>query len=236
MSHPPTGTLTFLFTDIEGSSRLWEHYPEAMRVALARHDAIMRKVIETHGGHVFKTVGDQFCAVFLSAPDALWAALAAQRGVRDEAWDEIGPLRVRMSLHTGNAVERGGDYFGPSLNRVDRLLRIAHGGQILMSLATRELVRESLQEGVQLFDLGEHRLRGMSRPERIFQVLADDLKSDFPPLRTLDVKLVCLPIPPTSFIGRKAELAMVSALLDRSDVRLVTLTGPGGTGKTRLAL
>ena len=140
----PTGTVTFLFTDIEGSTRLWEEHPKAMRLALARHDALLRQAIESHGGHVFKTMGDQFCAAFAGASDALAAAAHAQHALQSAAWAETGPIRVRMALHTGTAEERGGDYFGPPLNRVARLLAVAHGGQVLLSSATEERVRATL--------------------------------------------------------------------------------------------
>src|SRR5438067_5152498 len=133
MPLPPTGTITFLFTDIEGSSRLWEQHSEAMRAALARHDAILREACESRGGFVFKTIGDAFCVAFANAHDALKAALAAQRLLNTEAWAETGPLKVRMALHTGAVELRGGDYFGPALNRVARLLAAAHGGQVLLS-------------------------------------------------------------------------------------------------------
>jgi predicted ATPase/class 3 adenylate cyclase len=237
MSELPTGTVTFLFTDIEGSTKLWEHAPETMEAALKRHDALLRNAIESRGGRVFKTIGDAFCAAFASAHDALAAALAGQRTLNTETWDEaLGAVRVRMGLHTGVVEAREDDYFGPAVNRVARLEAAGHGGQILLSLATQELVRDALPSGVRLLDLGEHRLKDLFRPEHIFQVAAPDLPADFPPLRTLDVLLTNLPAQPTPFIGRDRELAAVLGLLRREDVRLVSLTGAGGTGKTRLAL
>jgi predicted ATPase/class 3 adenylate cyclase len=237
VDHFPTGTITFLFTDIEGSTQLWERVPETMKFALARHDMLLHRAIEQHGGYVFKTVGDAFCAVFSHAPDAVSAALNAQRALRAEAWPrEIGAIRIRATLHTGAAEERGGDYFGPPLNRAARLLAAGHGDQTLLSRTTQELVRNSLPADVSLLDLGEHRLKDVFRPERVFQVCAPDLPSEFPPLRSLDTKLTNLPAQPTTFIGRERELAEVLALLRRDDVRLITLTGPGGTGKTRLGI
>ncbi len=186
MTDLPTGTVTFLFTDIEGSTTRWEHHGAAMQAALARHDAILREVIEGHAGYVFKTVGDAFYAVFTTAPDALQAALAAQHALQAEAWDEAtGPLRVRIALHTGAAEQREGDYFGPPLNRVARLLSAGYGGQILLSTVTQELVRDQLPAGTELRDLGEHRLKDLIRPERVFQVVAPGLPTDFPPLKTL---------------------------------------------------
>ncbi|HEX6758300.1 MAG TPA: tetratricopeptide repeat protein [Propionibacteriaceae bacterium] len=237
MDHFPTGTVTFLFTDIEGSTQLWERAPETMKFALARHDMLLRRSIEQHDGYVFKTVGDAFCAAFSHAPDALSAALDAQRALRDEEWpSEIGAIRIRATLHTGAAEERGGDYFGPPLNRAARLLAAGHGDQTLLSRATQELVCNCLPPGVSLLDLGEHRLKDVFRLERVFQVCVYDLPAEFPPLRLLDAKLTNLPAQPTTFIGRERELAAVLALLRRDNVRLITLTGPGGTGKTRLSI
>ncbi|HEY0601597.1 MAG TPA: tetratricopeptide repeat protein [Herpetosiphonaceae bacterium] len=237
MTELPGGTITFLFTDIEGSTLRWEQHSAAMQPALARHDALLAAAITDHGGVVFKTVGDAFYAAFTTAAAALAAALAAQRALQREAWDEtVGPLRVRMALHTGAAELRAGDYFGPPLNRVARLLVAAHGEQILLSRATQELIRDSLPPGVQLRDLGEHRLKDLIRPEHIFQLQADDLRSDFPPLRTLDSRVNNLPPQSAPLLGREQELAELRALLARPGVRLVTLTGPGGTGKTRLSL
>jgi len=236
MSALPTGTVTFLFTDIEGSTHLWEQYPQAMQSALARHDAILRRHIESHSGAVFKTVGDAFYAAFAVAPDALAAAVAVQRALSAEDWGETGPLRVRVALHTGTAEERDADYFGPPLNRIARLLAAGHGGQVLLSLATQELVRDHLPPGVELRDLGEHRLKDLHRPERIFQVVASELAADFPPLHTLDTRPNNLPAQATPFIGREKEVDAVRRLMLRPDVRLLTLTGPGGTGKTRLGL
>jgi predicted ATPase/class 3 adenylate cyclase len=234
MNPPPTGTVTFLFTDIEGSSRLWENHTDAMAVALARHDAILQDTVHARGGHVFKTIGDAFCVAFPVAADALEAAVAAQRLLRDEPWEEIEILRVRMGLHTGSAESRDGDYFGPVLNRVSRLLAAAHGGQVLLTLATEELVRDHLPDGVTLRDLGERRLRDLNRPERVFQVVAADLPSDFPALRSLEIFPNNLPVQLTSFIGREKEMDEVKRLLGTT--HLLTLTGTGGTGKTRLSM
>jgi class 3 adenylate cyclase len=170
VASPPTGTLTFLFTDIEGSTKLWEDNAPAMQVALARHDEILSSAIEERGGYIFKTIGDAFCCAFLTAPDALEAALQIQRRLLSSEWEHIGPLRVRMALHTGAAEERDGDYFGPALNRVARLMSAAHGGQVLLSLPTQELVRDQLPAETTLRDLGEHRLKDLFRPERVFQL------------------------------------------------------------------
>jgi predicted ATPase/class 3 adenylate cyclase/DNA-binding CsgD family transcriptional regulator len=237
MSSPPTGTVTFLFTDLEDSTKLWERNPKAMQVALARHDEILREVIDVRRGYVFKTVGDAFCAVFPTAQDALGAALTAQRVLASEEWsEEIGSLRVRMALHAGAAEERDGDYFGPPLNRVARLLSAGHGGQVLLSLAAQELVRDQLPEEMALRDLGERRLKDLFHPERIFQLIAPDLPTTFPPLKTLDERINNLPAQPTPLIGRESELAQVHDLLRTEGVRLLTLIGPGGIGKTRLGL
>jgi predicted ATPase/class 3 adenylate cyclase/DNA-binding XRE family transcriptional regulator len=232
----PSGTVTFLFTDIEGSTQLWEQHPQGMPSALARHDAVLQQAITAHDGVVFKTVGDAVYAAFARAPDASVAALAAQRVLQAEGWGATGPLRVRMALHTGVAEERAGDYFGPPLNRLARLLAAGHGSQILLSLATAELVREHLPPDTELRDLGSHRLKDLSYPEQIFQLVAPDLPVTFPPLNTLDARHTNLPAQPTLLIGREQEVASICGLLRREEVRLLTLTGPGGTGKTRLGL
>jgi predicted ATPase/class 3 adenylate cyclase len=234
MPTPPTGTVTFLFTDIEGSTRRWDEQPDAMQQALRRHDAILREAIEAHDGHVFKTMGDAFHAAFARATDAAAAAVASQRALTIEPWGEACPGDVRMALHTGTADERDGDYFGPSLNRVARLLEVSHGGQILFSAATQELLRGPMPEGVELRDLGVHRLRDLAEPEQVYQAAISDLPADFPPLRTEQSRTTNLPASLTSFVGRERELDEVARLLETA--RLVTLTGPGGTGKTRLAI
>jgi predicted ATPase/class 3 adenylate cyclase len=236
MADLPTGTVTFLFTDIEGSTTRWEHHPEAMRLALARHDKLLRSVLTSHGGYVFKMVGDAVYAAFAVPADAVAAAVAAQRAVAAEEWGEVGTLRVRMALHTGAAQNREDDYFGPTLNRVARVLSTGYGGQILLSVATVELVRDTLPVGASLKDLGEHALKDLLRPEHVFQLTIPDLLTDFPALKSLSRHSHNLPVQPTPFLGRQQEVASVCALLSRSDVRLVTLTGPGGIGKTRLGL
>lgn len=234
MAHLPTGTITFLFSDIEGSSKKWEQHPDSMRVALATHDRLLRTTFEANGGYVFKTVGDAFCVAFDTAHDALSGAVQAQRALRDATWEGIDDMKVRMALHTGAAETRDGDYFGQSLNRVARILASAHGGQVLLSLPTEELVRDALPMGVQLRALGEHRLRDLARPEHLFQLVTADLPSQFPALRSLESVPNNLPVQLTSFIGRERELAEVKRLL--GSTRLLTLTGTGGTGKTRLSL
>jgi predicted ATPase/class 3 adenylate cyclase len=232
----PTGTVTFLFTDIEGSTKRWEEQPQAMQRALRRHDTILRAAIEQSGGYVFKTMGDAFCASFSVPTDAFQASLAAQQAISAEVWaEEIGELRVRMALHTGVAELQEGDYFGQPLNRVARLLSAGHGGQTLLSAATQELVRDSLPSGVELKDMGEHRLKDLTRPEHIFQLRGAGLLSEFPPLKTLDNRPNNLPAQLTPFIGREKEVKAACELLGRPEVRLVTFTGTGGTGKTRLA-
>ena len=236
MPLPPTGTVTFLFTDIEGSTKIWEDHPDAMRPALARHDGLLRRSIEDNDGYVFKTMGDAFCAAFATAGTALEAALASQIALTAESWETETPLLVRMALHTGSAEARDGDYSGQALNRVARLMAAAHGGQALLSAVTQELVRDQLPAGAALRDLGEASLKDLARPERVFQLLHPALPSDFPPLRSLDNPALPnnLPQQLTSFIGREKELTEIRALLARA--RLLTLTGAGGSGKTRLSL
>jgi len=232
----PSGTVALLLTDIAGSTRRWEEQPQAMERALERHDALLRQAIDAYGGHVFKTVGDAVFAVFTTAPAALDAALAAQRSLQAEEWGPTGPLLVRMALHVGAPQLRDGDYFGPPMNRAARLLAAGHGGQILLSLSAQELVYDALPPGVVVRDLGEHRLKDLGRPERIFQLVAPDLPAAFPPLQALDSYRHNLPSQPTPLVGREAEVAQVCALLRRDETRLVTLIGPGGIGKTRLSL
>jgi predicted ATPase/class 3 adenylate cyclase len=236
----PSGTVIFLFTDIEGSTRAWEQYPQAMQQALARHNAILQDAIAGNGGSVFKTVGDAFCAAFPTAHTGVSAALAAQRAILAERWGEVGPLRIRMALHAATAQADNGDYLGPPLNRVARLCAAGAGGQILLSLATQELVYDNLPADVSLLDLGQHRLKDLGRPEHIFQLVAPDLPQTFPPLKTLDNRANNLPVQPTPLIGRETEVATVRDLLHPKGLtsrgRLLTLTGPGGVGKTRLAL
>jgi predicted ATPase/class 3 adenylate cyclase len=234
MTALPTGTVTFLFTDLEGSSRLWELYPAAMQDAMARHDAILRGAIAAHNGHVVKTTGDGAHAAFATADRAVEAAIEAQLGLQREAWGETGPLRVRMGLHSGGAEVRDGDYFGTEVNRAARLMAVAHGGQILCSQTTADLARSTLAVDAGLVDLGEQRLRDLQTPERVFQITHPELPVEFQVLRTMDAFPGNLPLQVTEFVGRDEELAELAKLLGRS--RVVTLTGSGGVGKTRLAL
>jgi len=232
----PTGTLTFLFTDIEGSTRLWEQHPEAMQAALARHDAILRQAVAASEGYVVKTTGDGVHAAFQTAGCALAAALTAQQALQAETWPEIQPqaVKVRMGIHTGEAEARAGDYYGPALNRAARLMSVGYGGQILVSAATSALVRDLVPDGATLLDLGEHRLKDLVAPEHIYQLAHPALPAGFPALKSLDAYPNNLPVQLTRFIGREREIDEAQQLLDAH--RLVTLAGSGGTGKTRLAL
>lgn len=230
---PPTGTVTFLFTDIEGSTSLWEQFPQAMHTALACHDELLRRAIAGHNGTVFKTIGDAFCAVFPSAQLAVQAALESQFLLQDEL-PPAPIIKVRMALNTGIAEHRDNDYFGQPLNRVARLLSVAHGGQVLLSQSTVELVRDQLPAPITLVDLGSHKLRDLSRPETIFQLGHPRLPSEFPRLTSLNNSSTNLPAQTTSFIGREQEISEIKKLL--TTTRLLTLTGPGGAGKTRLSL
>jgi predicted ATPase/class 3 adenylate cyclase/DNA-binding CsgD family transcriptional regulator len=232
----PTGTVTFLFTDIEGSTALWEHDPGAMQRAFSRQEAIVREAMAAHGGYVYKMIGDAFQVAFATASAALAAALAAQRALHAEGWGRIGVLKVRMALHTGVTEERGDDYVGPDLNRIGRLLNAGHGGQVLLSQSTADLVRDHLPEGVSLCDLGEHTLKDLIRPEHIYQVIGPGLPEDLSPLKTVDTRPRNLPSPTTPFVGREAELAQIEALLQDSQCRLISLVGLGGSGKTRLSI
>ncbi len=234
MAQAPTGTITFLFTDIEGSSRLWERYPVDMGPALSGHDVVLRNAIEGRGGYIFKTAGDAFYGAFETAAGALRAAADAQQELFKREWGETGPLRVRMAIHTGVAEFRENDYFGPTMNRVARLLAAGHGGQVLLSYASWELVRDQLPQGVSLRDLGERRLKDLNRPERISQLIIEGLPTEFPPLRSMEVVPNNLPVQLTSFVGREREMTEVKRLLGTT--HLLTLTGTGGTGKTRLSL
>ena len=233
----PTGTVTFLFTDIEGSTRRWEQYPQAMPAALARHDAVLRQAIAANAGVIFQTAGDSFAAAFTTAPAALSAALTAQRHLQTVPWEApVGVLRVRMALHTGSATLRADGWHAEyPLNHLARLLVTGHGGQTLLSAATQELVRDQLPPNVELHDMGTHRLKDLTRPEHIFQVVASDLPMDFPALKTLDRRPHNLPVQPTALIGREKEIATVCSLLRRADVRLVTSTFNRGAAARRSA-
>jgi predicted ATPase/class 3 adenylate cyclase len=226
--------VTFLFCDVEGSTRLWEAHGEEMRSALAVHDDIVLGALESAGGFVFSTGGDGFGAAFARAGEAVAAAVAAQHGLVDQDWPEAISLKVRVGLHTGEADERDGDYFGPDVSRAARLMAVAHGGQIVCSPATADLVGGHLPVGLSLVDLGVHRLRDLSEPLRVFQVVGEGLPYRFPPLLSVDAFPGNLPLQVSTFIGREVELARVAKAL--GEARVVTLTGAGGVGKTRLAL
>ena len=232
---PAGGALAFLFTDLEGSTRLWERSPAAMAGALARHDTILRDAVEAAGGTVVKSTGDGTMAVFGSAADGVRASLAAQVALDAAEWPDTGPLRVRMALHAGEVDRRADDYFGPTVNRTARIMGAAHGGQIVLSSVAAGLAADRLPEGASLLDLGEYRLKDLGRPERLFQLVHPAIRSTFPPLLSHTDEAIALPGGEVDFVGRTAELSDVDALLADPTVRLVTLLGPGGTGKTTLA-
>ena len=232
----PSGTVAFLFTDIEGSTKRWERDTPSMRVAVERHFTLLGEAISAQNGVLFKTIGDAVQAAFPTAPAAVTAAFAAQSALRAEDWGDLGPLRVRMAVHIGEATPRDGDYVAPCLNRLARLLAVGYGEQVLLSEAARALADAALPPGCDLLDLGSHRLRDLLQPEHIYQLRGPGLVVNFPPLKSLDRHRHNLPAQPTALLGRETEVAAARALLEQDGARIVTLTGPGGTGKTRLGL
>ena len=235
MTNLPTGTVTFLFTDIEGSTRLAQEYPDQWEPLRARHHAILQSVVEANTGYVFQIIGDAFCAAFHTASDALQAAIEGQHKLQTEDWGDM-PIKVRMGIHTGEAeLQAKGDYHGYlAMSRVQRLMSSGHGGQVLISLVTESLLKGQLPGQTTLKDMGERRLKDLIQPEHIYQLVIPNLPSDFPPLKTLGIYRHNLPAQTTTFIGREQEIGEVKQELEKH--RLVTLTGSGGTGKTRLSL
>jgi len=234
-SELPTGLITYLFTDVEGSTLLWQQHPVEMRTVMARHDALLTSAVEANGGTVVRPrgEGDSIFAVFLRPTDAVGAAGAAQQFLLRETWPADIAINVRMALHTGESELREHDYYGTTVNRCARLRSIAHGGQVILSQTAAQLVQDMLPEGVFLRDMGSHRLKDLQRPEQVFQLIHPDLPADFPALKSLDAHPHNLPVQLTSFIGREEEIDEVSALL--ATARLVIQVGTGGSGKTRLA-
>ena len=236
MANQPAGTITFLFTDIEGSTRQWESSPDAMAAAVRRHDDILRTAIEAAHGYVFKTVGDAFCAAFAAAPDAIHASVEIQKRLRSEPWPPPTSIRVRIAIHSGEAELRDNDYFGQTLNRTARLQSLAYGGQTILSLVTEELVRDSLPEEAELAELGSHRLKDLTRPETVYELRFTNQVERFPPPKSLDMHAHNLPLEPTPLVGREHDLEALEGVLRDGKGRLMTLVGPGGIGKTRMSL
>ncbi len=235
MARLPTGTVTFLFTDIEGSTRLLQELGDGYRAVQDRHQEIIRGAIEAEDGAEIRTEGDSFFVVFRIPAQAVRAAVTAQRGLVTADWPHGRPLRVRMGLHTGEGALGGGDYIGIDVNRAARIAAAGHGGQVLLSYATHALIQDSLPDGVGIRDLGRHALKDFDEPRNVFDLVIEGVPSQFPPIGTAARSgRANLPTPRTSFIGRERELLEIAELLTRT--RLLTLTGPGGTGKTRLAL
>src|ERR1700737_4429880 len=234
MSELPIGTVTFYFSDIEGSTRLIQQLGDRYPEVLLAHHTIQREKLQEHRGHELRTEGDSFFIVFDSALNACAGAAAVQKALSEYRWPEGGRVRVRIGLHTGDATLVGNEYLGLEVHRAARIASAAHGGQVLISETTRVLAEHSLPPGLTLKDVGMHRLKALARAERLYQLDVDGLPGDFPPLRTLESTPNNLPVQLTSFIGRDDQVRDAKQLLLRS--RLLTLTGPGGTGKTRLSL
>ncbi|MBV8670467.1 MAG: adenylate/guanylate cyclase domain-containing protein, partial [Candidatus Eremiobacteraeota bacterium] len=230
----PSGTVAFLFSDIEGSTQRWETAREAMQRAVERHETLIRAAVERYNGCVFKTVGDAFCCSFRSTREALGAALSIQGALGAENFDAVGGLAVRIGVHAGVAQERDGDYFGPALNRVARLMSIGHGGQILLSNAAYELVKDDPPPETTFNDLGSHQLKDLHKPERVWQAAAGGTAQAHPPLRSVASFPNNLPLQVTTFHGREDDIQEVKRHLQEH--RLLTIFGAGGVGKTRLAI
>ena len=234
MAELPTGTVTFMFTDIEGSTRLLQELGDRFGAILNAHAAILRRAVSDCDGVEVNTEGDAFFVVFGSPASAVRAAVEVQRALSANRWPDGAEVRVRIGLHSGEGSRGGDDYLGIDVNRAARIAGVAHGGQVLVSEATRGLVEHALPEGASLRDLGRHSLKDIAHPEHLYDVVVEGLRSEFPPLQTLDARPNNLPQQLTSFVGRKSEIASLRSLFERS--RLVTLTGAGGIGKTRMAL
>lgn len=236
MSKLPTGTVTLLFSDIEGSTRLLQDLGDRYRRVLAEHRGVLRAAFAEHGGHEVSTQGDAFFVAFVRASDAVAAAVDGQRALAAHRWPEGVELRVRMGIHSGEPTVVAHDYVGLDVHRAARICSAGYGGQVLVSQVTYDLVAGELPPGTGLRNLGEHRLKDLAQPEHLHQVVLSGLAADFPPLRTVGGYRTNLPAPLTAFVGRTRELGEIASLLDREGLRLLTMTGPGGSGKTRLAL
>src|SRR6266699_1671572 len=232
----PAGTITLLFTDIEGSTLLLQHVGEQYSRVLAQYRQVLRTAFQQFHGHEVDTQGDALFFAFARATDAVSAAVAAQRALASHTWPEGAAVRVRMGLHTGEPQPTAEGYVGLDVHLAARLMSAGHGDQVLLSQTTRHLVEHHLPAEVSLRDLGEHRLKDLQQKSHLFQLVIAGLPADFPPLKTLDTHPHNLPVQPTPLIGREREVAAVHQFLLREDVRLLTLTGPGGSGKTRLGL
>ena len=235
MTALPTGTATFMFTDIEGSTKLVEELGSDYGAVLARHYELIREACDGGGAEV-GTEGDSFFAVFGTAGDAVEAAVRVQRAIAAEPWPNGADVKVRIGVHTGEAELAGNVYVGMDVHRAARIMSAGHGGQILLSEATRSLISHALPGDATLKDLGEHRLKDLPAPERIYQVMASGLATDFPAPKSLDAIPNNLPVAASALVGRTAELEQLGRILEGETVRLCTLTGPGGIGKTRLAV